>query len=100
MDSDAELVVLPLRHVEALALAVARIDAVGLTARRAIVARADDDLVLDDDCAVTASQAGRAAADGLGDVEEVFRPVGTLLFLIHDGSLLFVRCFLYSVMRG
>ena len=55
VDGHAELVVLSLRHMEALALTVARVDAVGLAARRAVVARADDDLVLDDDGAVAAA---------------------------------------------
>ena len=86
VDGHAELIVLPLRHVEALALTVARVDAVGLAARRAVVARADDDLVLDDDGTVAAAQAGRAAADGLSAVEEVFRPVGTMLFLNNERS--------------
>ena len=83
MDGDAEFVVLAFRDVQALALADAGVDAVRLAARRAVVARADDDVVFDDDGAVAAAQAGRAAADSTRDVEEVCRPVGTVLGIAH-----------------
>ena len=83
MDGDAKLVVLAFRDMQALALADAGVDAVGLAARCAVVARADDNVVFDDDGAVAAAQAGRAAADGTRDVEEVCRPVGTVLGIAH-----------------
>lgn len=83
VDGDAELVVPAFRDVQALALADAGIDAVGFAARCAVVARADDDVVFDDDGAVAAAQAGRAAADSTRDVKEVCRPVRTVLGIAH-----------------
>ena len=51
--------------------------------RSAVVPVRDNHLVLDDDGAVTAAETGGSAAYGSGDVEEVFGPVGTGVF-VHD----------------
>ena len=80
MHGHAELVVLPLGHMQALTLAKAGIDAVGLTARRTVVARTHDDAVLDDDGTIAAAQAGGPPPYGLGYIEKILRPVGTRLF--------------------
>ena len=89
MDSHTELIILSFRHMQAFAFTDACIDAVGLAARRAIIACADDDLILDDDGAITAAQAGRTASHSSRDIQKIFRPVRTLLFLIHDNSPLY-----------
>ena len=91
MDCYAELVVLAFGDVQALAFADACVDAVRLASWGAVVAGADDDLVLDDDRAVFSAQAGGPATNGAGDVEEVFGPVGAGLGFAHGRAPLLYR---------
>ena len=87
VDAAAELIALTAGDVELLAVAVAELRAVDAAARRAVVAGGEDLVVLDDDCAVFAPQAGRAVEHRVGNVEIVFVLAHAL---IHVGRASFV----------
>ena len=87
VDAAAELIALTARNIELLAVAVAELRAVDAAARRAVVAGGEDLVVLDDDRAVFAPQAGRAVEHRVGNVEIVFVLAHAL---IHVGRASFV----------
>ena len=82
----AQLVPLAAGNAQLLAVAVAELGAVDAPARRAVVARGEDLVVLDDDRAVFAPQAGRAVEHRVGDVEIIFVLTHAL---VHDGRASF-----------
>ena len=69
MHRAAHLIPLSPRNVQLLADADAAVDAVFAAARRAVVAARDNLVVVHDDCAVTAPQAGAALQNGLRNVQ-------------------------------
>ena len=83
MHSHAKLIILALRHMQALALADAGVDTIRLAARRAVVARADDDLIFYDNRAVLPPKTRRAPPDRFRNIEKILRPVWTRLRFTH-----------------
>ena len=77
---DTEFIVLTLRNVQAFAFADARVDAVCLASRRAVVAGAHDNMVFHNNGAVAAPEACCPPPDSLRDIKEICRPIRALLY--------------------